>query len=105
MDKQKAIDIMLPLLQQVLDSQNGGRTVAANATLPLVGEGAALTSMQLVSFIADLETTLASEHDLSITLVSERALSRHRSPFRNIELLADFVVELCDESGHEAPAA
>lgn len=104
MERQTLVNLMLELLQPLLDDQNEPQNVLATPTLPLVGDGAALTSMRLVSFIADLETTLATEHGLSLTLVSERALSRQRSPFRNIDALADFVSELiATEKGAPAP--
>ena len=50
--------------------------------------------MRLVSFIADLETTLASDYGLNLTLVSEQALSRSKSPFRSVDALADYILEL-----------
>ncbi|HEY7568716.1 MAG TPA: hypothetical protein VH762_14160 [Gemmatimonadaceae bacterium] len=104
MERQTLVNLMVALLQPLLDDQNEGQNVKATQTLSLVGDGAALTSMRLVSFIADLETTLATDHGLSVTLVSERALSRQKSPFRNIDALADFVLELiATEKG--APAA
>ena len=102
MERQRLVDLMLGLLQPLLDDQNEEKKVPATSTLPLVGDGATLTSMRLVSFIADLETTLATEHGLSLTLVSERALSRQRSPFRSIDTLADFVIELVAAEGASA---
>jgi hypothetical protein len=98
MQKQQLVDLMLGLLQTALDEQNveteGGEPVKATETLPLVGDNAAVTSMGLVSFIADVESTLADTHDVSVTLVSEQALSRKRSPFRSVDALADYILEL-----------
>ncbi|MGH7710529.1 MAG: hypothetical protein ACREOG_04565 [Gemmatimonadaceae bacterium] len=94
MDRQRLIGMMTGLLQATLDDQNEHGSVAATSSLPLVGENAAITSMRLVSFIADLETTLASDYGLNITLVSEQALSRQKSPFRSIDALADYILEL-----------
>ena len=89
---------MRGLLQGALDEQHvqghHGEPVMASATLPLVGDHAAVTSMGLVSFIADVESTLADSHNISVTLVSEQALSRTRSPFRSIDALADYIMEL-----------
>lgn len=105
MDRQQLVTMMTALLQATLDEQNEHGAVAATASLPLVGDNAAITSMRLVSFIADLETMLASDHGLEITLVSEKALSRQKSPFRSIDALADYVLELTAESGQTASAA
>ena len=103
MSKQEIVEQMLALLQQTLDAHNvdeGGAAQRATAELALIGEEATVSSMALVSFIADVESTLAEDHGIVVTLVSEQALSRKRSPFRNVDALADYVVEL---SG--APAA
>jgi hypothetical protein len=94
MDRQQLISMMTGLLQATLDDQNEHGSVAATPSLPLVGENAAITSMRLVSFIADLETTLASDYGLNLTLVSEQALSRQKSPFRSVDALADYIMEL-----------
>jgi hypothetical protein len=98
MQREQLIELMLGLLQNVLDEQAveaaGNDPVKATATLPLVGENAAVTSMGLVSFVADVESTLVEVHGTSVTLVSEQALSRKRSPFRSVDALADYVLEL-----------
>lgn len=97
--------MMTGLLQATLDDQNEHGSVAATPSLPLVGENAAITSMRLVSFIADLETTLASDYSLNLTLVSEQALSRAKSPFRSVDALADYILELIGTTDQAVSAA
>ncbi len=90
---------MIGMLQQTLDAHildGGGEAVRASADLPLIGEDAAVSSMALVSYIADVESTLMEDYNLTLTLVSERALSRKKSPFRTINALADYVFELVE---------
>ena len=99
MDRQVIVDVMVGMLQQTLDAHllnQGGEAVAATADLQLIGEEAAVSSMALVSFIADVESTLMENYNLTVTLVSERALSRKKSPFRNVNALADYVLELVE---------
>ena len=99
MDKQAIVDLMIGMLQQTLDAHildQGGEAVRASADLPLIGEDAAVSSMALVSYIADVESTLMENYNLTLTLVSERALSRKKSPFRTITALADYVFELVE---------
>jgi hypothetical protein len=98
-DKQAIVTDMVELLQGTLDSHvldEGGDAVRATPELILIGESAAVTSMALVSFIADVESTLQERHNLTLTLVSERALSRKKSPFRSVDALAEYVVELVE---------
>ena len=61
---------------------------------PLLGQDAVLSSMGLVTLITDAESVLADEHGVEVTLVSEDAFSRRQSPFRTVEALADYVLEL-----------
>ena len=99
MDKQAIVDLMVEMLQQTLDAHildQGGEAVRASADLPLIGEDAAVSSMALVSYIADVESTLTENYNLTLTLVSERALSRKKSPFRCVNALADYVMELVE---------
>jgi hypothetical protein len=105
MDRQQLVDMMMGLLQTTLDEQNEHGAIVATASSPLVGDNAAITSMRLVSFIADLETTLASDHGLEISLVSEQALSRQKSPFRSVDALAEYILELTGASDQTASAA
>lgn len=98
-NQQALVDLMIGLLQQTLDAHlldQGGEAVRAAADLPLIGEDAAVSSMALVTYIADVESTLMEKYDLTFTLVSERALSRKRSPFRNVTALAEYVLELVE---------
>lgn len=111
MSKPELVKLMLEMLQGALDAHRidegtNAEPVQAGVELPLIGESAAVTSMGLVSFIADVESTLQEKYGLELTLVSEQALSRRKSPFRTIDALADYVLELTgNATGIEASAA
>jgi hypothetical protein len=94
------IERMLGLLRDTLIDlgvEEGIDDIAS--TSPLIGTGTVITSLGLVSVIADVEMSLAEEDGLELTLVSEDALSRSSSPFRTIEALADYVLELVKSEG------
>lgn len=112
MTKQELIELMVEMLQGALeahrmDEGTDSTPVQASTELPLIGEDAAVTSMGLVSFISDVESTIQEKYGLEVTLVSEQALSRKKSPFRTIDALADYVLELAGvtEEAMQAPAA
>jgi acyl carrier protein len=110
LQKQELVEMMVRLLQAELDAQSvddgkSEEAVQASADQPLVGEHAVVTSMGLVSLIADIEESLAEEHDLNLTLVSENALSRKKSPFRSLDTLADYVLELTEAPAEESVEA
>jgi len=69
----------------------------ANGSSIIFGQGGMLDSLGLVSFLADLEYRLSQEFDRSVVLASEQAMSRSRSPFRDVSALADHVTELLEK--------
>jgi hypothetical protein len=64
------------------------------------GAGGMFDSLGLVNFLADLEYRLAEATGREVVLASERAMSRSRSPFRDVDSLTAYIVELLS-----APAA
>ena len=60
----------------------------------LFGDQADLDSMGLVTLIADLEYDIQKQFGQSVSLVDEKAMSRLTSPFRRVDYLADYLVEL-----------
>lgn len=88
------IRMMVGMLGEALEDEGSHNPGKASATSPLLGQDAVLSSMGLVTLITDAESVLADEHGVEVTLVSEDAFSRRQSPFRTVEALADYVLEL-----------
>ena len=63
----------------------------------IFGAGGALDSLGLVNFLADLEYRLAEVYGRDLVLASERAMSRSRSPFRDVDTLTAYILELLGE--------
>jgi acyl carrier protein len=76
-----------------------GTVVPKTPDTPLVGPGAALDSLGLVTLIVTLETRVADELGRSVTLASEQAMSRTHSPFRTLGTLAAYLDELLAPGG------
>ncbi len=55
----------------------------------LIGQGALLDSLGLVTLIVDVEQKIADDLGASVTLADERAMSATSSPFRTVSSLAD----------------
>ena len=62
----------------------------------LYGGSGALDSLELVSFIADLEEKISDEFVKDIVLADEKAMSAKTSPFRNIESLTSYIKSLLE---------
>lgn len=58
----------------------------------LFGEGGALDSLNLVSFIIAVEQRLSDKIGVELALADEKAMSRNRSPFKSVGTLADHVL-------------
>ena len=59
----------------------------------IFGPGGRLDSLDLVNFLADLEYRLGEEFGREIVLASEQAMSRSRSPFRDVSALTEYILE------------
>ena len=68
----------------------------ADASTRLFGESAQLDSIGLVTLIADLEEDIRVATGLTVTLADEKAMSRLTSPFRRVDLLAEYVAEVAN---------
>jgi acyl carrier protein len=73
-----------------------------NESTALVGPDSALDSMALVTLILDLEQRLEEVAGISISLMSEEALSRRNSPFRTVGSLAEYVAETARADGGQS---
>jgi acyl carrier protein len=63
----------------------------------LIGHEAVLDSMGLVSLLLDIEQSISEQFDVVIIIADERAMSQKRSPFRSVESLTDYVLDLVKE--------
>lgn len=102
MDRAQCTAQLVELLQQAVSREAEGDGLTIAETSELIGPNATISSLGLVSFIADAEILLEEEHGLEVTLVSESALSRSRSPFQSIGTLVEYIVELESNGGGNA---
>ena len=64
----------------------------------LFGKGAGLDSLALVSLILEVEALLDERLALVVSLADERAMSRRQSPYRTIDTLCDYILEVLEET-------
>jgi acyl carrier protein len=91
LERQQALGVVLGCLRTVLE-EAGGDLAGLGEETTLVGPGAAVDSIGMVSLIVDIEQRLELDHQVSVTLASERAMSQKSSPFRTAGLLADHIL-------------
>ncbi|CDG18383.1 hypothetical protein [Xenorhabdus doucetiae] len=59
-----------------------------------------LDSMSLVMLIADLESKLEDDFDISLTLANEKSMSAKNSPFSSVGRLTDYIFDLIEGQYH-----
>jgi acyl carrier protein len=64
----------------------------------LFGEKGGLDSLGLVGLIVAVEQKLHAEFAISVVLADEKAMSQRNSPFRTVDSLAKYIVNLLDAS-------
>tara|TARA_B110000027_G_C16122555_1_gene304282 strand:- start:19241 stop:19537 length:297 start_codon:yes stop_codon:yes gene_type:complete len=68
-----------------------------NKDTRLIGTSSQIDSMDLVSFIVEMEQVIEDLTSKEIQLASEKAMSRRTSPFISLESLSIFIKELLNE--------
>ena len=85
--------LIYPAVDELAPSWDGV-VLPKDPETPLIGPGAAVDSMGLVTLIVTIEARVADVLGRSVTLASEQAMSRTRSPFRTLGSLAAYLDEL-----------
>jgi len=83
--------VVLSALRDAVD-QNGGDASTITDETVIVGPGAIIDSIGVISLIVDIEQRLELDFDVSVTLANDRAMSQRSSPFRNPAVLADHIL-------------
>ena len=94
--KEKIKSLVIDSLNELKDMNNVDFEV--NDETILLGENAVMDSFDFVSFVSTLEEKIADEFDKSITVVSEKAFSKKYSPFKTIDRITDYIIELINEA-------
>lgn len=99
-----ARNIVLQLVLNALSQINAGRAPDLQIPLSLesrlFGSNSHLDSLELVNLILDVEEQVSQTFSTPIMLMDERALSQERSPFRSVDNLTDYIVQLLEEQRH-----
>lgn len=101
-DYQTALAVVVAAAEEINLSMAQDSQISTDPDAVLYGEGSSLDSVGLVQVVMAAETHLSETTGLDIVLASEAAMSRKRSPYRSLKLLAEYAVEM---SGAEEDAA
>jgi hypothetical protein len=85
--------VVLESIAQLNRSRTPGEQLEVSPTAPIFGNASPLDSLGLVALLIEIEERLA-DRGMTITLANERAMSRARSPFRDVPTLLTYLEEL-----------
>lgn len=94
---ERAVELIYQAVDEINPTLPANARVAKSPETVLYGPGGALDSLGLVNLVVAVEEALANETGLLLTLADQRAMSRRKSPFRTIAVLAEYICELAKE--------
>lgn len=89
-------EIIYPVLQEFKETE--GLDIELSPELVIFGEGSEFDSLTLVRFIIGIQEQILDLTDKTVVLATPQAMSRSKSPFRNITTLAEYIEELLAEA-------
>ena len=87
-------DIIYPAVDEFSDDPVIGITVAKRPDAPLFGGDGPLDSLALVALVVAVEERIEDLCGVAVSLVSDEAMSKARSPFRTLATLTAYVETL-----------
>ena len=94
-ERSKAVEMVIATVKQAL-AEAGVEAGEVTEATTLVGKGAVLDSMGVVSLIVDVEQKLETDFNVTVTLANDRAMSEKNSPFRTVAVLVDHILQMTE---------
>lgn len=96
--KQEILNLIYAVVNE-LNAERASEERLTNAPdTVLFGQGSKLDSLGLVGLVVGTEQRVEETLDRTISLTDERAMSQRQSPFRTIDTLAEYILQLLGES-------
>ena len=96
--RKEAYEIVIASLNEVFAQTGMPAPESLSEETVLVGNEPVLDSLGVVQLIVEVEQRVEQEHNISVTLANDKAMSARNSPFRTIGVLADHVVATAQEA-------
>ncbi len=97
MKREQISNIIIENVKALVDTFPQEDRILVDENTILFGLNSTIDSLSLVSIIVDLEIEFMDTHNLEISLTDDRAMTRAISPYDNISVLADYILELVSE--------
>ncbi len=94
--KDRMIEMVVAMLEEVADEQEIELPSDVGPSTPLFGDEGLLDSLGLVNLVVGLEQEIQDELGKSVSLADEKALSAKSSPFRDVDSLASYALQVIE---------
>lgn len=94
--KEKIQKIILDSLKEFNEEKAKDEVLEISNDTVLLDVNGKIDSLDFVTLIVIIENNIFNKMDENITIVSEKAFSKIYSPFKNVETLTEFIVELLE---------
>ena len=89
-------EIIYPVIKDFKEDE--GLNIEPSPDLVIFGEGSEFDSLTLVRFVIAIQEQILDVTDKTVVLATQQAMSRSKSPFRNVTTLAEYIEELLAEA-------
>lgn len=97
MKRGEVLDIVYHVMDELNEEHASESRLPLSKDTVIFGSESNLDSLGLVNLIVGIEQGILEELGLEIIIVSDKAMSRKRSPFRTVGSLVDYIVELVEQ--------
>ena len=94
--KEKIKNIITNSLQEFNEEADEDKLLEVSENTILLDKQGKLDSLDFVTLIVIIESNIFNKLEKNITIVSEKAFSKKYSPFKNVNTLTEFIVELLE---------
>ncbi len=91
-DQQTIKEVIFSAIENANESGNYG--LKKEDTAQIYGAGSNLDSLGLVSLLINVEEEISDKINKPLNLMSEKAMSRYKSPFNTVASLTEYIVNL-----------
>ncbi len=98
MKQEQILQLVLEILKSL--PQTRSDLSRAEAETPLFGPEGCLDSVELLSFVFELEQALRERTGRKVVILSDKALSQTKSPFQTASRLAQFIESLIHDNAN-----
>ena len=94
--REKVQEIILDSLKEFNEEKGKDEVLEISNDTVLLDIDGKLDSLDFVTLIVIIEDNIFKKIDKNITIVSEKAFSKKYSPFKNVNTMIEFIVELLE---------